>query len=191
VFEITPKEQLLKNIRKGLVQPVANKYPLLNFENKSIVPSLLKVDEDFIANWVKQGFYFMVCSNPFDLVEQLRNLNKTYQLGTYVTEDKKLMQLFTDNALAFRSLNEGGRTLCCGFLRLESSSQTIYLSSESQTLDGLNLFDNIVLIGQSEQIVSPDNNSVFTETDQNNDLKVQMGIDYLKQFKSVFLIIED
>jgi len=66
VFEITPKEQLLKNIRKGLVQPVANKYPLLNFENKSIVPSLLKVDEDFIANWVKQGFYFMVCSNPFD-----------------------------------------------------------------------------------------------------------------------------
>jgi len=124
-------------------------------------------------------------------VEQLRNLNKTYQLETYVTEDKKLMQLFTDNALAFRRLNEGGRTLCCSFLRLVSSSQTIYLSSESQTLDGLNLFDNIVLIGQSKQIVSPDNNSVFTETDQNNDLKVQMGIDYLKQFKSVFLIIED
>ena len=124
-------------------------------------------------------------------MEQLRNLNKTYQLETYVTEDKKLMQLFTHNALAFRRLNEGGRTLCCSFLRLVSSSQTIYLSSESQTLDGLNLFDNIVLIGQSKQIVSPDNNSVFTETDQNNDLKVQMGIDYLKQFKSVFLIIED
>jgi hypothetical protein len=48
-----------------------------------------------------------------------------------------------------------------------------------------------VLIGQSKQIVSPDKNSIFTETVQNNDLKVQMGIDYLKQFKSVFLIIED
>ncbi len=191
MFEITPKEQLLKNIRKGLVQPVANKYPLLNFDKKSIVPSHLMVDEDFIKNWIEQGFYFSVCSNIYDMVEQLRNLNKTYNLGSYVTEDKQLIQLFSDNDLAFRNIQEGGSTLCCGFLCLESNSQTIYLSSENQMLDAFNLFDNIVLIGHSKQIVSPDNNKVFTDNFQNNDLKIQMGIEYLKQFKSVFLMIEE
>ena len=58
MFEITPKEQLLKNVRKGLVQPLSNKYPLLNFDKQLAKSNLIRTDESFIASWVGKGFFF-------------------------------------------------------------------------------------------------------------------------------------
>jgi hypothetical protein len=190
VFEITPKEQLLKNIRKGLVQPLPNKYPLLNFEKDILKKSLLLHDESFIKSWVDHGFYFSTYKGIYDLVHQISELQNTHALGVLAIEEKYLTDLFTEHSLPFLPAGKADKSVLCSLSKLENTSDGICFSSELHPLRQMK-HENLILFGRSSQIESPWNNRFFSELTQKNDLRVQLHIDFFKQFKSVFLFIEE
>lgn len=191
MFEITPKEQLLKNVRKGLVQPLSNKYPLLNFDKQLVKTNLIRTDESFVASWVGKGFFFAVYNGVFDLMNQLNNLQEVYNLGTLAIEDKTLCSLFTENEIQFLPLEGIQKTLCSGFSKLETTSDTLYFGSELHPIKYFSKCENLILFGKSSQIELPDDNKYFTEIMLKNDLKVQLPIEYFHRFNSVFLFIEE
>jgi hypothetical protein len=191
VFEITPKEQLLKNVRKGLVQPLTNKYPLLNFDKQLVKSNLIRTDESFVASWVGKGFFFAVYNGVFDLMNQLHNLQEVYDLGTMAIDDKTLSALFKENEIQFLTVDGMQKTLCSGFSKLESTSDSLYFSSELHPIKYFSKCENLILFGKSSQIELPDDNKYFTEIMLKNDLKVQLPIEYFQRFNSVFLFIEE
>lgn len=191
MFEITPKEQLLKNVRKGLVQPLPNKYPLLNFEKDLLKKPLLKTDESFIKVWVENGFFFSVYNGPFDLLQQIRNAIVHYKLGVPAMEEKMLKDLFQENEMAFLNPEKIDTTLICSFSKLEVSTNSLYFSSEFQPIKYFKQTSNLILYGKASQIDSPENNKYFSDLMIKSDLKVHLPIDYLKKFNSVFLFIEE
>ena len=191
MFDITPKEQLLKNVRKGLVQPLSNKYPLLNFDKPFVKSNLLRTDETFIKSWVDKGFYFAVYNGVYDLMQQLHSLRETYDLGPIAIEDKHLIAAYTENELPFTNVNSLQKTICSGFSKLEITTKTMYFGSELHSFKYFNDCENIILFGKSSQIDTPENNKFFGELMIKNDLKVQLSIEYFEQFKSVFLLIEE
>lgn len=191
MFEITPKEQLLKNVRKGLVQPLSNKYPLLNFDKQLVKTNLIRTDESFVASWVGKGFFFAVYNGIFDLMNQLNNLQEVYNLGTLAIEDKTLCNLFKENEIHFLPLEGIQKTLCSGFSKLETTSDTLYFGSELHPIKYFSKCENLILFGKSSQIELPDDNKYFTEIMLKNDLKVELPIEYFQRFNSVFLFIEE
>lgn len=191
MFEITPKEQLLKNIRKGLVQPLPNNYPLLNFDKDMLKKPLLHVDETFIKNWVNSGFFFSVYNGSYDLLHQLKNTCFNYQLGHMAIDENQLIKLFTDNEVAFLSIDKMSTTILCSFAKLEIGTDCLYFSSELQPIKHFSSAENIILFGKASQIESPETNKYFSELMIKSDLKVQIPIDYFKSFKNVFLFVEE
>jgi hypothetical protein len=191
VFEITPKEQLLKNVRKGLVQPLTNKYPLLNFDKQLVKSNLIRTDESFVASWVGKGFFFAVYNGVFDLMNQLHDLQEVYGLGTLAIDDKTLSALFKENEIQFLTVDGMQKTLCSGFSKLETTSDSLYFSSELHPIKHFSKCENLILYGKSSQIELPDDNKYFTEIMLKNDLKVQLPIEYFQRFNSVFLFIEE
>ncbi len=191
MFEITPKEQLLKNVRKGLVQPLPNKYPLLNFDKQIVKGPLLRTDESFISSWVNKGYFFAVYNGNSDLLQQVRNLCESYSLGVPALEDKNLRALFTENDIPFVAPEHMHKTICSSFSKLEVTTGTLYFSSELHPIRVFNRCENLILYGKSSQIESPENNKYFSEMTIKNDVKVQLPIHYFERFKSVFLFIEE
>jgi hypothetical protein len=191
VFEITPKEQLLKNVRKGLVQPLSNKYPLLNFDKQLVKSNLLRTDESFIKSWIENGFYFAVFSGVFDLMNQINGLQDSYNLGIVSIDDKPLTALFIENELPYSSVESLQKTLCCGFSKLETTSNSLFFGSELHPIKYFSKCENLILFGKASQIEIPEDNKCFTEMMLKNDLKVQLPLEYFKQFNSVFLFIEE
>ena len=191
MFEITPKEQLLKNVRKGLVQPLSNKYPLLNFDKQLAKSNLIRTEESFIASWVGKGFFFALYNGVFDLMNQLNNIQEVYNLGPMAIDDKTLSPLFDENEMRFLPLEGIQKTLCSGFSKLETTSETLYFGSELHPIKYFSSCENLILFGKSSQIELPEENKYFTEIMLKNDLKVQLPLEYFKQFSSVFLFIEE
>ncbi len=191
VFEITPKEQLLKNIRKGLVQPLPNKYPLLNFEKDVLKKTVLLQDESFIKNWVENGFYFSEYRGVHDFLHQLSGLREKYQLGIPAIEEKNLVALFSENNISFLPMDKADKTILCSFSRLENTTNGVCLSSESHPVRYFKQADNLILMGKSIQIESPANNRFFSDVVQKNELRIQLHLDYFKSFKSVFLFVDE
>ena len=191
MFEITPKEQLLKNVRKGLIQPLSNKYPLLNFEKQLVKSNLIRTDESFIASWVGKGFFFAVYNGVFDLMNQLNNLQEVYNLGPIAMDDKALSTLFKENEIQFLPIEGIQKTLCSGFSKLETTSDTLFFGSELHPIKHFSKCENLILFGKSNQIELPEENKSFTEIMIKNDLKVQLPMEYFHRFQSVFLYIEE
>jgi len=191
VFEITPKEQLLKNIRKGLVQPLPNKYPLLNFEKDILKKTVLLKDEDFVKSWVDKGFFFHTFKGMYDLLHQISDLNAKYQLGVPVIEEQNLIELFQEIKLPYLTIDKPGKTIFSSFSRLESTTNSILLSSELQPIKHFKMFENIILFGKSSLIESPATNRYFSEIILKNELRIQLNIDFFSSFKFVFLFIDE
>lgn len=191
MFEITPKEQLLKNIRKGLVQPLPNKYPLLNLEKELLKQAILKTDETFIKYWVESGFLFSVYKGSYDLIHQLKSTCSNYKLGHMALEEKSLINLFNDNDIVYLPLDKMEKTIVCSFSKLEISTNTLYFSSEIQPIKSFSKVENILLFGKTSQIETPENNKYFSDLSIKSDLKVQLPISYFSRFKNVFLFIEE
>ena len=191
MFEITPKELMLKNVRKGLVQPLANKYPLLNFDKQIVKNSFLKTDESFIKSWVDKGYLFTVYNGLFDLMQQIRSLCKDYNLGSPAIDDKNLKAAFIENDVPFVLPDQAHTTICCPFSKLEITTNTLYFSSEIHPVKYFNSCENLILFGKASQIESPENNKYFSELMVKNDVKVQLPIAYFEKLKSVFLFIQE
>lgn len=191
MFEITPKELLLKNVRKGLVQPLPNKYPLLNFDKQVVRDTLLRTDESFITSWIERGFFFAVYNGNFDLMQQLRALSENYKLGTPGLEDKQLKALFDEHEIPYIPAEQAGKTIFSSFAKLEITSNTLYFSSELHPIKHFGKCENLVIFGKASQIESPDNNKYFSELMVKNDLKVQLPVSYFERYKAVFLFIEE
>ena len=189
MFDITHKEQTIKNVRKGLVQPLPNIYPLLNFENDVLKKPLLLADEDFVSNWVRHGFFFSTCSNAYDFLTQLTELNTFKGLGKMALSEKKLTDLFADNGIDFVSIENMEDTIVSTCQKLENISNALCLSSEIQALKGIEKAKNIVLFAKNTQVESPSHNGFFSELVIKNDLRVLLGFDYFKPEQNVYLFM--
>ena len=191
VFEITPKEQLLKNIRKGLVQPLPNKYPLLNSDKEILKKTLLLEDEDFIKNWVEKGYFFNTFKGYHDLFNQMSGLQETYGIGLPGLDEKVLVDLLNDNNIPFVSIDKLQKTILLSVSKIESTSNCICVSSEIQPVKFLKQAEYLILFGKASQIESPVNNRFLSDVFLKNELRIQLHIDYFENFGKVFLFIEE
>ncbi|NQW42614.1 MAG: hypothetical protein HQ463_04185 [Bacteroidetes bacterium] len=191
MFDITPKEQTIKNVRKGLVQPLPNIYPLLNFESDVLKKPLVFADEDFVSNWVNNGFYFSSCSNAYDFLAQLLELQTQKCLGSLAVSEKKLLDLLIDNGIDFISTENIEETIVCTCQKLENISNAICLSSEIQALKGIEKAKNIVFFAKNTQVESPSSNVFFSELAIKNDMRVLLNFDYFKQHQAVYLFMAE
>lgn len=189
MFDITPKEQTIKNVRKGLVQPLPNIYPLLNFESDVLKKPMVLADEDFVSNWVKHGFYFSTCSNAYDFLAQVLELKTAKNLGNLAISEKKLTDLFSDNGIDYIHSENIESTIITTCQKLENISNALCLSSEIQHLKALEKAKNIILFAKNSQIESPSQNAFFSELLIKNDMRVLLGFNYFKKHQTVFLFL--
>lgn len=190
MFDITPKEQTIKQVRKGLVQPLPNKYPLLNFDSDVFKKSMNLIDEDFVAAWVEKGFFFNTCGNSYDFLSQITQLKEEKSLGNLAIGEKKLIDLFNDNGILHVSPENLENTLVISALKLESTTMSVCFSSEIQPIKMLNKSKNLVIYAKNTHVETPSSNPFFSEITVKNDLRVQLGIGYFKRFESVYLLME-
>ncbi|MDP2175469.1 MAG: hypothetical protein Q8K70_06110 [Bacteroidota bacterium] len=192
MFEITPKEQILKNVRKGLVQPLANPYPDLNLDNPLLEPSLLLNDEDFVKNWTQvDGFLFNPFNGEYDLLHQIRQFVLKFEIDKPTIVDTSLIELFCDNDMSYTTIENPSNTLICSVNKLESITQSLYFNSEIHPIQLFNKFKNIVFYINSSQIETPENNKIFSELGMKNLIKVQLKSDYFKSINQVILLVDE
>jgi len=191
VFEITPKEQLLKNIRKGLVQPLPNKFPQVNLEKAVYKHATLHSDESFVKVWTDKGYYFNVVQGVYDLIHQVRMLCNHFDLGIPMVTETQLKKLMDENGVSYSSPEHPDKTIFCSFSKLEINTNSLYFSSEVQPVIEFPQAENLILFGKASMIDNPDNNKTFSELMIKNDLRVHLPLSYLERFKKVFLLIEE
>lgn len=191
MFEITPKEQLLKSIRKGLVQPLPNKYPLLNFEKDIIKKPVLLQDESFVKSWVDHGFFFNSYRGMYDLMHQAVKLQETYELGPLAIEERNLVELFSDNSINFLPVSRMEKTLLCSFSRLEGTTNGLCFTSELHPVKYFSKAENLILFGRSSQVENPENNRFFSDIVLKSEFRIQLNIKYFHRFKNAFLLIDE
>jgi hypothetical protein len=192
VFEITPKEQILKNVRKGLVHPLSNPYPDLNLENPLMEPSLLLKEEDFVKNWTQTDcFLFSIYHGEYDLLHQIRQLLLKFEVEKPTLVDTKIIELFNDNDIAYTTINQPSNTIVSSVNKLESSSQSLYFNSEIHPIALFEKFENIIFFIGSSQIETPENNKFFSELSMKNNIKVQLKSEYFKTIKQVVLMVDE
>lgn len=190
MFDITPKEQTIKQIRKGLVQPLPNQYPLLNFESDIFKKSLSLADEDFVSEWVKQGYFFNTCGNSYDFLSQIIHLKTEKNLGNIALGEKKLIDLFNDNGIEHIPAEKIENTLIISCLKLESSSMSICFSSELQPVKAIASAKHLIIYAKNSLVGTPSSKSFLSELAVKNDFRIQLTTEYFKRMKSVYLFLE-
>ena len=190
MFDITPKEQTIKQIRKGLVQPLPNQYPLLNFESDIFKESMVLADEDFITEWVKNGYFFNTCGNSYDFLSQIIQLKTDKNLGNIALGEKKLTDLFNDNGIEHIPAEKIENTLIVTCLKLESSSMSVCFSSEIQPIKAIASAKNLIIYAKNSLVGTPSSKSFISDLAVKSDFRIQLTIDYFKRMKSVYLFIE-
>jgi len=163
----------------------------INFEKDILKKTVLLKDEDFVKSWVDKGFFFHTFKGMYDLLHQISDLNAKYQLGVPVIEEQNLIELFQEIKLPYLTIDKPGKTIFSSFSRLESTTNSILLSSELQPIKHFKMFENIILFGKSSLIESPATNRYFSEIILKNELRIQLNIDFFSSFKFVFLFIDE
>lgn len=187
---ITPKEQILKQVRKSLVQPLANQYPLINLDKELLKKPLYQKDEDFVKAWTDKGFQFLTCANSYDFLNQLIQINTQFNFSTMSTNEKKFIDLFVDNGIEYLSVDKSLNTLLCSCIKIENTTQMLCFSSEIQPLLKLHHIENLILFCKSVYIENPENNLFMSDTLIKNDFRVQLEIEYFKKYKNCILFLE-
>lgn len=191
MFEITPKEQILKNIRKGLVQPLPNAYSKLNFEQHVVENNMLMNDESFVSEWTKNGFLFQTYNGNYDLLNKIVDYLEQNNLGLIAINEPFLIQLFEENSISFLSLDKINQCFLSSFSKLETHTFSVYFNSEIQSLIHFQKAKHLILFGGSTNIEHPEHNKYFSELSIKNTSKVQLDMSYFKNFESVLLMIDE
>jgi hypothetical protein len=191
VFEITPKEQILKSIRKNLVQPLSNPYANINLDLHVTSPSMQFPDENFVIEWTKAGFYFQTYNGPYDLLNKISSSISSFQLGTPALSEKYLCNLFDEHELQYLKPETMHSTLISSVAKLESGSQTLFFNSEIQPIIHFNKTVNLILYCSAQHIENIEENKYFSDISIKNNVKVQLQIDFFKSFEKVILLVEE
>ncbi|WP_276977311.1 hypothetical protein [Flavobacterium filum] len=187
---ITPKEQILKQVRKSLVQPLANQYPLINLDKELLKKPLYLKDEDFVKAWTDNGYSFLTCTNSYDFLNQLVQIQKQFGFSTLSTNEKKFIDLFVDNGIEYLNTDKSINTLLCSCIKIENTTQMLCFSSEIQPLLKLHHIENLILYCKSIYVENPENNLFMSDVLIKNDFRVQLEIDYFKSYKNCILFLE-
>lgn len=191
MFEITPKEQILKSIRKNLVQPLSNPYANINMDLQVTSPSMQFADENFVSEWTKAGFYFQTYNGPYDLLNKISGSISSFQLGTPALSEKYLTTLFDEHELQYLKPETMHSTLISSVAKLESGSQTLFFNSEIQPVIHFNKAVNIILFCSAQHIENIEENKYFSDISIKNNVKVQLQMDFFKSFEKVILLVEE
>ena len=191
MFEITPKEQILKSIRKNLVQPLSNPYANINLDLHVTSPSMQFADENFVIEWTKAGFYFQTYNGPYDLLNKISGSISSFQLGTPALSEKYLCNLFDEHELQYLKPETMHSTLISSVAKLESGSQTLFFNSEIQPVIHFNKAVNLILYCSAQHIENIEENKYFSDISIKNNVKVQLQMDFFKSFEKVILLVEE
>jgi hypothetical protein len=191
VFEITPKEQILKSIRKNLVQPLSNPYANINLDLQVTSPAMQFADENFVIEWTKAGFYFQTYNGPYDFLNKISGSISSFQLGTPALSEKHLCNLFDEHELQYLKPETMHSTLISSVAKLESGSQTLFFNSEIQPVIHFNKAVNLILYCSAQHIENIEENKYFSDISIKNNVKVQLQMDFFKSFEKVILLVEE
>jgi hypothetical protein len=96
--EIIPKERILKSVRKGLVVPSPNPFPVLDFDSPIYNEKLLNNEDSLISTFVNiPNTFFKHCSNKYDFLLSFNELSKQKAWKSIVCHSTNLTELFEDN----------------------------------------------------------------------------------------------
>jgi L-lactate dehydrogenase complex protein LldG len=104
---ITPKEQILKKIRAGLLNKKPGKQPEVDLESPIYEEMNDPLPEVFAQNFTQAGGKFVFCHNKFDLIDSLLDLKENKKWEHIYCWDKQLKAEFDDIDFDYISTDEG------------------------------------------------------------------------------------
>jgi L-lactate dehydrogenase complex protein LldG len=103
----TPKEKMLKKIRKALIQKAKNPYPALDLDSNIYA---VNDDESPEINFAQQlmaaGGRFLFCENEYEFAENLISLAHELKLKNFFCREHKIKALLKDCEFPFKDAEE-------------------------------------------------------------------------------------
>ncbi len=104
---ITPKEQILKKVRAGLLNKKPGKQPEVDLESPIYEEMSDPLPEVFAQNFTQAGGKFVFCHNKFDLIDSLLDLKENKKWEDIYCWDKQLKTEFDDIDFDYIGTDEG------------------------------------------------------------------------------------
>lgn len=160
---ITPKEFMLKKIRKALLQKRDNPYPNIE-ESELYKPMEDDLDIVFAQELMAAGGQFVFCENGIDFIENILTLADEFQWRKIYCWEPELQELLTQHEFPFYRSDknfeeaEVGISLCEALI---ARSGSVVVSNKNAAGRRLSIFPNQhVVVAKTSQIV-PDLKDAF------------------------------
>ncbi|SEM82101.1 L-lactate dehydrogenase complex protein LldG [bacterium A37T11] len=155
--ETTPKEQLLKKIRKALLLKRDNPFPQL--EEVPVYPPLSETPEiSFAIQLQAAAGKFVFCEDELQLIEQLLAIAEVHQLRKMYVWEPDLQRLLGKYGFPFYSSDTGFADAEAGISNCEAliaRSGSIIVSNATSAGRRLSIYPKIhIVIARSKQIVT-------------------------------------
>jgi hypothetical protein len=186
---ITPKENILKQVRKNLVQPLPNPYPSVDLEKRVTRPTPLKADQWFAKNFAGNGRKLVVCSDKYEAVLKLNSLCLKQDWDKTGCFEKLIYEFLNDNGFETNLQPLSNQVIISGCLAVSAFHQAFYFSSETQNLNALAGNDKIILWVHAKQIEQDNESGIFAQQGIRHDLRVLLTFDQVSEGKEIYLFL--
>jgi hypothetical protein len=186
---ITAKENILKQLRKNLVQPLTNPYLSVELEKKLTVNPPVSADEWFARNFGTKERNLIVCADKYDAILKLNSLCLKKDWEKRGCFEKLIYDFLNDNGFDTNLQPTGNQVIISGCHSVSAFHKAFFFSSETQNLNALSLNENLILWVSARQIEQDPQNSVFAQDGIRNDLRVMLTFDQISVGRKLFLFL--
>lgn len=102
---LTSKERILKKVRKALINPTPNPFPLIDFEKDIYLKEQESLDVLFATEFNKVNGQFIYCENKKDFASNVVALINDKEYKNVACFDPQLQEMLTQNQFSFITNN--------------------------------------------------------------------------------------
>lgn len=190
MLEITSKEQILKNIRKGLIQPVPNAYPLLDNESLELNLASQPNDEAFLKAYSGEDNFFCVSDNFFDFTATIIQLQNLKQWSSIHASEQSLITALEDNGLIMNLPDKKNTAFLTTCSSLSPESSTVFFSDLKHNLTEIENASVLLVYAKSNQIQDSGSHSILNSGLDKANLLVSFDLKRLNQSKVIYLFLD-
>jgi len=154
--EPTPKERMLKSIRRGLIEKKENPYPELD-PSPLYPPNLESLDLIFATEFTKVKGEFIYCEDEMDFIQQFQSLVQERSWKDIRVWDHPLKEILRKNKVDFNSTKENLQNAEVGFTLCEAliaRNGSVLVSSGMESGRGLMILPPVhIVIAFQKQLV--------------------------------------
>jgi L-lactate dehydrogenase complex protein LldG len=135
--ESTPREKVLKKIRKALIHKTNQPYPNIDTEKSVYQSSDESLEEEFAKAFSKIGGQFIFCENELDFFEKIISLSQEKGWKNFFCWESRIMALMDQCAFPYKKKDdehfEEGMVGITGCEALAARLGSILVSSKQQS----------------------------------------------------------